>query len=105
MRRLLCSVGLLALAGCSNLSDPVTAFSSVQATYIAAVSAEVVYAKSGHADKATIDAIEAARVKAFSVIGPIQTEIAAGQAPSSDVVLAAQTAVATLQALVPATGS
>ena len=106
MRRLLLAgCAVLALAGCQNLSDPVTAFATVQTTYDAAVTAEIVYIKSGKATKATVDQIEAARLAAWGVIGPIQTEIAAGQAPSNDVVLAAQAAVATLQALVPVTGS
>ena len=99
------SAAALALASCASVSDPTTLVSTVQSTYVVAVSGEIIYAKSGHADRVLLDKIEAARIKAMDVIGPIQTGIKAGVVPSNDLVLAAEAAVTALQALVPAQGA
>lgn len=94
-------LGLCALASCGNLRDTRTAFGVVQSTYLGAATAEMVYAQSGKADKALLASIERARLAAWAALSPINAEIAAGQAPSSDLVLAAQTAVSAFETLVP----
>lgn len=84
------------LGGCAT--DPQTIFAEVQTGYFGAVSGEYAYAKSGKADKAILAKIEAARLTAWAIIGPIQTS---GVRPSSDQALAAEVAVNTFEALIP----
>jgi hypothetical protein len=86
-------LGLLALLGCSNLSDPTTAIVSAETAYAAAVSAEIVYVSSGKADLAVVRQIENYRVAAHNILEPMAIEAGSGNPPSSDAIAAAQTAV------------
>jgi hypothetical protein len=84
--------GVLGLSACANLSDPTTTIVSVEAGYGAALAAENEYLASGKADPAVVKTLHEARTTVAHVIDPIATAAAKGQAPSSDQVLAAQTA-------------
>lgn len=95
MKKLLIGLVMLPLCGCLNStqsSDPTTVFGTVQSGYDAYVGSEVVYLKSGKATKSVTDQLEAARLAAWAVIGPIQTEIQSGSTPTSSQALAAQAA-------------
>jgi hypothetical protein len=96
--------GVLGLSACANLSDPTTTIVSVEAGYGAALAAENEYLASGKADPAVVKTLHEARTTVAHVIDPIATAAAKGQAPSSDQVLAAQTALATFQAALQAAG-
>ena len=87
---------LLPLVACPGLSDPTTAFTAILSAYSAAVAAEAVYLNTGHPDAALVKQIETYRVAAHNVLAPIEAEIAAGNAPTSTELLAAQAAVGAL---------
>lgn len=98
MRTLSIAVAGLMLASCSNLKDPTTAFSAVVASFGTAVSAEVVYLNSGKATPAIAAKLEQYRIATDKVLAPIEAQIAAGNPPSSDTVLAAQGVVSAFTA-------
>lgn len=83
-------------SGCTSLSDPTTAFSAIVATYSGAVAAEVAYESLPSPNVGTVRELETFRIAADAVLHPIELAIAAGSPPSSDTVLAAQTAVGAL---------
>lgn len=92
-------IGALAFLGActsAQVNDPTTVFSGVVATFGAAVSSESIYLASGKASPAIVAQIEKYRIAADGVLHPIETEIAAGQVPSSTEILAAQVVVNSL---------
>jgi len=94
----------LALAGCANMNDPTTVIVSAESTYGAYMAAENAYLASGKTDPAVVQALANARRGVASVLDPLASSAAAGTAPTSDQVLAAQTALASFQAVLQANG-
>lgn len=89
----------VALAGCTSaqVSDPVTVFGTVEASYAGAVAAEVSWLTvTKNPDPALVTAISHYRLQAHAVLAPIEAEIQAGAVPSSMEILAAESAVTLL---------
>lgn len=98
---LLCA---LALGACANLSDPTTAVATMDSAYATAVAGEIAYTLSGNADRIIVANLEGYREQVHSALDPLNQEIIAGQAPTSDAVLAAQLALNALQSYMTANG-
>lgn len=96
-----------ALAGCSTkqVSDPVTVFGTVEASYAGAVAAEVSWLTvTKKPDPALVTAISNYRLQAHAVLAPIEAEIQAGSAPATVEVLAAESAVTLLTTYLQSAG-
>jgi len=86
-------LSVIALASCAAVTDPTTTIVTAETAFAGAVAAEVVYLQSGKADPAIVKQIEVYRLQVDKVLSPLAQAAGTGTPPSSENVLAAQTAV------------
>lgn len=99
----------LALSGCAASGTAPTSYgpsavAGLEGTYVAAVSAEIVYEKSGKANPALLAKIEADRKSAYALLSPLVAAAERGQSVATVAEYeAAQAALTALTAIVPTT--
>jgi len=84
--------GVLALAGCANQTDPTTAVLSLEASYTAALTAELPIIAKGN--QAEIAQLKADRLEAAALIEPLASEASAVTLPAGVSLVAADAALA-----------
>jgi hypothetical protein len=90
------------LAGCQT--DPTTSFTAIETGYMAALTGEIAYLNTPSPNRAIVVQMQMYQTGVHDALAPIQAEIAAGTAPASEELLAAQIALNTLTVYMTSNG-